>query len=434
MASSGERTNGDGAKEVQPLVSEKFKDGAVRDPGTNIPRPSSPSPGRLRRSSTTPQLSAPPSIASSPKPSREGSPTRPLLKSGASTGNRPTTRSRKNSQDLSPIRGSSTSGASIPTVPSAAAIQRALSAAGTPHLSSPGTPDFHLDTPRPQKKSLSGGSPQPGPGLLNSKSPPPLTPSSKSILSSARRLDQHQSQSTPTTPTIVVDRPPRNFTVAAETDAAEEDHPPRSGMRTPSRGISINGPVLETVQESSLPATPAISGGRSGSISRTNPNDRPEPIEENPLEESLGKENSSRNESGSESAGNKSGGGKNADESRPVRKSGVAANSAKPPTIQSKKSFTQLPFTKAKTASEGSVKNMTVETETVSSIPQVALGGGAVERNNLGRTETSGSLRLKPSTETIRPKKEKKKIVRKAPSLNAGTGMYSFSSFFMGVP
>ncbi|KAL9044670.1 MAG: hypothetical protein Q9214_002208, partial [Letrouitia sp. 1 TL-2023] len=31
-------------------------------------------------------------------------------------------------------------------------------------------------------------------------------------------------------------------------------------------------------------------------------------------------------------------------------------------------------------------------------------------------------LRLKQSTETIRPKKEKKKVVRKAPSLNAGTG------------
>ena len=46
---------------------------------------------------------------------------------------------------------------------------------------------------------------------------------------------------------------------------------------------------------------------------------------------------------------------------------------------------------------------MTVETETVSSIPQVAVGGGT------GGTGNNGSLRAKPSSETIRPKKEKKK-------------------------
>ena len=63
--------------------------------------------------------------------------------------------------------------------------------------------------------------------------------------------------------------------------------------------------------------------------------------------------------------------------------------------------------------SEGTAKNMTIETETVSTIPQVALGGGAVEGS--GRAETGGSLRLKPSNETIRPRKEKKKVLRKAP-------------------
>ena len=191
-------------------------------------------------------------------------------------------------------------------------------------------------------------------------------------------------------------------------------------MRTPTRATSGAGPSLETVQESSVPAAPAIAtkpaqGGKGG--------DRPDRIEENPTEEALGsgvKEAESRVGSGNESAGNKSGEAKAQDQSKEKRQTTVAANSAKPPAVQTKKSFSQLPFTKGKTASEGSVRNMTVETETVSSIPQVALGGGTSERNVLGRAETGGSLHLKPSNETIRPKKEKKKLVRKAPSLNGG--------------
>ena len=96
--------------------------------------------------------------------------------------------------------------------------------------------------------------------------------------------------------------------------------------------------------------------------------------------------------------------------------------------MKSKKSFTQLLPSKAK-VQEGSAKNMIVETETVSTIPQVALGGGAGERNITGRTDASGSLRLKPSNETIRPKKDKKRVVRKAPSLNAGTGGFKSKLF-----
>ena len=42
------------------------------------------------------------------------------------------------------------------------------------------------------------------------------------------------------------------------------------------------------------------------------------------------------------------------------------------------------------------------------------------ERIVPGKIDTAGSLRLKPSNETIRPKKERKKVVRKAPSINAG--------------
>ncbi|KAF2764202.1 hypothetical protein EJ03DRAFT_346377 [Teratosphaeria nubilosa] len=62
---------------------------------------------------------------------------------------------------------------------------------------------------------------------------------------------------------------------------------------------------------------------------------------------------------------------------------------------------------------------MTVETETVASIPQSALNPG--DRIGSGRVDPSGTLRLKPSTETIRPKKERKKPSQKARSINQGT-------------
>ncbi|KAF2147376.1 uncharacterized protein K452DRAFT_217284 [Aplosporella prunicola CBS 121167] len=64
---------------------------------------------------------------------------------------------------------------------------------------------------------------------------------------------------------------------------------------------------------------------------------------------------------------------------------------------------------------------MTVETETVRSIPQAPIGLVQGERIIPGRAEPSGSLRLKASNETIRPKKDKKKTIRKAPSIVSGT-------------
>ena len=425
MAPTAQRPNDDQGH-VEDNVSHEVKPDPGKE-GTQDSQQSSSSAPNLIRTSTTPQLSAPSSTTTSPKPSREGSPVRPPLKPGASTGSRVATRSRKNSQDLSPIRGPS---ASIPTVPSAAAIQRALSATGTPHLPPPAAADFAVDAPRPPRtnKGPTAGSQHPGSSVLRVKSPPPSASSgTNSSFLAARKIDQ--SQSTPTTPTIVVERPTRSSTFGSESDIPEDDHPVKSGMRTPVRGISGNGPALETVQEGSLPATPAI-GTRMAHTSKGGSNDHPERIEENPMEEAFEREANSRHESGNDSAGSKRAKAKGTDGNKDTRKTATAANSAKPPVVQSKRSFTQLPFTKSKTApSDGSVKNMTVETETVSSIPQLALGGGAGERHPLGRTETGGSLRLKPSNETIRPKKEKKRVTRKAPSVNSGTGGLLFKPF-----
>lgn len=63
---------------------------------------------------------------------------------------------------------------------------------------------------------------------------------------------------------------------------------------------------------------------------------------------------------------------------------------------------------------EGSTQTMTVETETVSSIPQVALTTGS-------KTDSAnGTLKPKPSSETIKPKKDKKRTTRK-PTNVSGT-------------
>ena len=380
---------------------------------------SSSPPSDRTRTSTTPQISSPSSAVASPKSSREGSPQRPPLKPGITAGPRPT-RSRKNSQDLSPVRAQNTSNSTIPSVPSAAAIQRKLSAPTIPHLPPPTTPDSAADLPRPQKVNKVSL----GPNTPRLRSPPPAVSSgpNKTLLSNTRKSDQFQPPST--TPSIVLERPSRTSTLTNDTDVGEEERSLKQGMRTPVRGISGGGSALETVQESSLPTTPAIGTGKPIQAKQGGSNDRPDRIEENPMEETLARDTQSLIGSGNESTGHKSGDTKGVDEGKDRRKSTTAANSAKPMGVNPKRSYSQLPFTKSKTVTEGSVKNMSVETETVSSIPQVALGGGAGERNGLSRTETGGSLRLKPSQETVRPKKEKekKKAVRKAPSLNAGTG------------
>jgi hypothetical protein len=176
-----------------------------------------------------------------------------------------------------------------------------------------------------------------------------------------------------------------------------------SGMRTPGRGPS--GSTLETVQEISQPNT----RGRSldGILERTqNGAAKAMTEQENAFEKSMKAKAS--NESGSDSGG----------------KGEIKMRSTAPPTSlrpnAPTKAYSTTTNTRGKPSGEGSTKNMTVETETVSSIPQVAVGGPGGGNN--------GSIRAKPSSETIRPKKEKKKTARKTPSVTSGTGEQPYSS------
>ncbi|KAL8985696.1 MAG: hypothetical protein Q9205_000647 [Flavoplaca limonia] len=409
MASAASQSH-ENDDEEQEKSKPEVKANDASTPATSTPR-------ILKRASTT-SLVPNTSSTNSPKPSRETSPVRPPIRSGVSA-NSGYPRSRKNSTDLSPNRGPALPGPIVPAVPSAAAIQRALSVAGAPQLQPSTTlSDPATDPVRPQKviKTALANNNQSASNIPRVRSPPPST-SNKGILPTSKRPEQASAASL--TPSIVVDRPNQGQTSATDTNVSNADSPLSTGMKTPGRGVSGSQPALETVQESIVPSTTEIGSAlKPEGISKANFDKRPERIEESSLEDDSTTDQTSRQESG-----NESGESKNAskEEDKDAKEQDhVRASAVKPHVVHPKKSSTQLHPAKSKTGAE--VKSMTVETETVSSVPQVALGGGAGERGLPGRTDTGGSLRLQPSTETIRPKKEKKRVVRKAPSLNAGTG------------
>lgn len=197
---------------------------------------------------------------------------------------------------------------------------------------------------------------------------------------------------------INVQRSTPSSTPEAQGDPDTDDLHLQPGIRTPARGSGSS--TLETVQEvSPLPS----------------PSQEIEDSFEN-LEDSIISETSSladgsckpmsrqfANESGSE-AGN----------IMTERRS--TSTTAHPPLTSRQSSTSTLKALATKGKAGEATQSMTVETETVASIPQVALAQGA------GVQGSNGSLRTKPSSETIRPKKEKKKPARKQPAVTSGTG------------
>lgn len=92
--------------------------------------------------------------------------------------------------------------------------------------------------------------------------------------------------------------------------------------------------------------------------------------------------------------------------------------------LSTKSSLSRLAPSKSRSRAEPSTQNMTVETETVSSIPQTPITmNHQADRASSGRTDYNGSIKLKPSNETIRPKRERKWTSRKPISVAAGNGM-----------
>lgn len=93
------------------------------------------------------------------------------------------------------------------------------------------------------------------------------------------------------------------------------------------------------------------------------------------------------------------------------------------PTLSTRQSSASVKTTAPKSKpSEGSTQHMTVETETVTSVPQVSLAPIPAKEGG------NGTLRPKPSSETIRPRKEKKKTNRKHPNVTSGAGEIHYLS------
>lgn len=312
-----------------------------------------------------PRLSSDPSTVSTV--SRESSPTRPSIRaSNSASTSRVPSLPRKGSENRSPGRSSATqSGPS--SLPSASAVQQASKSIKPPALS----PPPNAEPPK---------SPSPDESIM-----PALSPS--------RRPDQD-----PALPNISSKR-----SVPPDDNTAKGD---RSTPRSVSRGLNGSGSALETVQETaSDQSTP--------STDTTVNNQPPEEYRLPKIDEDATPKAPRQNvESGSDSGGNKSSGA--ADEARTSALPGLTLTRSVIP----KQSSTSLSGSRGK-PTDGSIRNMTVETETVSTIPQVSLGVAAVDRGNLGRSD-QGTIRMKPSTETIRPKKEKRKTRRPAALTSGG--------------
>ena len=333
---------------------------------------------------------------SSPLASRETSPNRLLLRSGAhkpvSTAN--STRSRKNNpQDTSPSRtpkhpptSAPTSGKiSTTTTPNLGPVHTDAAANVAVPQKSPVTAEHLKESPRwPISPRLR--SPPPGAVLNRPNLPPPrkgeLEPPSIHLQRSSPPLAQQ--------------------TDTSQSDNEGEEAHLQPGMRTPARGASGSTTTLETVQEASPLVSPHDDDGGFGvldDVAASEAGSQADHLEFSAPKTARSSVAASYNDSGSDSGSTKG--------HRRLAPTSV------PPSLPSRQS--SLSNKKSK-PSEGSVQHMTVETETVTSIPQHSLAPVALKESG------NGTLRTKPSSETIRPRKEKKKANRKQPNVGSGTG------------
>lgn len=352
--------------------------------------------------------------------------------------------SPRTSRNTSPIRKDSRPSGppSFSTQPSAAAIQRALSASSVPQLSGGGAVTEAVSKLHGRGGSSGDNTPQ-WPVSPRLKSPPPSAVSSRrgSAAVGAAKKGEGSSTSSPLVgppPSISVHKATPTENTASSTamsgpakqNGAEASKPeqqqtlqaPPSKM-PPSRGASGKS-TLETVQENSADTTQEPSPAAVQAAADLKPLTKvAEDGKSTPKRSTFEDLEKHTKGSESESGGNKSDGKR----SRRTSVSQTGNNTQQPAQQQrpknpppSKSSFPALASSKSRQP-ESSTRNMTVETETVQSIPQSAISAG--DRSGGPRGENSGTLRLKPSSETIRPKKERKKPSAKARSINQGTGM-----------
>ncbi|RMZ90071.1 hypothetical protein DV736_g2694, partial [Chaetothyriales sp. CBS 134916] len=301
------------------------------------------------------------------------------MSASISTASQQLSRSRRASQEFSPTRNTALS-SNLATVPSAAAVQRALSAQRA--IVPPSSVDGMLEGSRQDRPPLRNGPSSPAwPPSPRVKSPPPPIGSTRNA--GLRRGDSEQTPA------------PATMTMTMTTTTI----PPLKRLRIPARAAT-NSTTLETVAESSDqfsdPSTPSF-------ISLTQSQEL-DPKAELEL----------RSETSPVKEGDASGDG--GEPKRSLTESDIktvrTSSTARPHAALAKRSLTSLT---AKPKPPDPPRTMTVETEPVTSVPPLLVGdrGGSTRDGN-------GSIRTKASNETIRPKKDKKKSARKTPSLHGG--------------
>lgn len=336
------------------------------------------------------------------KPSRDPSPIRMNLSStGLSDSNITSAFHYKNRRKPGSVRSATASRETSPI--------RSVSAAAAAVLRNSQQPD--LQQPRPQRP-LANASHWPSTSRLGlSRSPPP---GSRSPALSPHKKNEH-TISVPPPPSIVLRRD-KEKEVGLE-DFGDQNL--QSGMKTPRSNAS---PALETVVEGSLPNTPASGTSKTlteqvAALAALQSNSNTNAIHEESESEVSVETVKGRSRAASISSSishslaesESESGYKSGD-----RKSRAAARVPPPSKSFSRRSTVM--------GSDNFSGRMTVETETVTSVPQVALGAGVLPGG--------ASIRSKKSTDTIRaPKKKEKKVLKRA-----GGGGNSNRTYFSLFP
>ncbi|KAJ5473592.1 Vacuolar segregation subunit 7 [Penicillium sp. IBT 31633x] len=306
-----------------------------------------------------PTASAPASTTNSVISSRESSPVRLSSRTLNSSPSRVSSHPRKASQDRSSPTRQSNSLASGPSLPSPTSNPQRSSSSPVKPLILAAPIDSLANVPGPEKSNMPSWA-------------------------ANRRTDLES-----TLPNTSLKR----------SSLPLEDYPPKSDRgttRTVTRGVSGQGSSLATVEE--MASHPSTSSSETLAKPTTPEESRLHRIDEDPTPRAP---NPILVGNGSDSGENR--GSESKEELRPQ-----ASGSKTPRALISQRSTTSLSAGARGKPADGSVRNMIVETETVSSIPQVSMGVGNGERGNASRSE-QGTLRAKGSNETIRPRKEKKK-------------------------
>lgn len=299
-------------------------------------------------------------------------------------------RSRKGSQEFSPTRNTTLSG-TLSTIPSAAAVQRALSAQ-RPVLQPGG-----VDGPADNSRSRQSGNNSPAwPTSPRLKSPPPASTNRQPL---PKRTDIDHTPSNTSMKRLATTSSSENGNATQATENGKDQASSQSTSRPPGRGISASTGSLEPVAEGSAPTTPSIG-----------------PVPQSLSDSKINIATLNEADSASEASTIKNG---DSNHLKPVagkpdnESKARTSSSSRPGANLAKRSLTSL--TAAKPKAPDPPRTMTIETEPVTTTPQI------IGTDRLTGRDGGGSVRTKPSNETIRPKKEKKKATRKTPSLHSGT-------------